>query len=162
MSGYRRELANRSVADRQHGRWHGGSEPCSAEAGGLSTPEQSCARAREIGCVERTLFIFDWLSDLDLQGQAQMGSNRGEAHSALKRAIRLTDAAKFATEPPRDNITGSLASICSPPSSSIGTPGGSARSSSRWLTPVRRRRQTFSLAARLGAHHSGGEYRWPT
>ena len=42
---------------------------------------------REVGLVERTCFMFDWLSDLDLQRRTQMGLNKGEAHHALKRAI---------------------------------------------------------------------------
>ena len=42
---------------------------------------------REVGRVERTLFLLDWLADRDLQRRAQIGLNKGEAHHALKRAI---------------------------------------------------------------------------
>ncbi len=42
---------------------------------------------REIGRVERTLFLLDWLADRDLQRRTQIGLNKGEAHHALKRAI---------------------------------------------------------------------------
>ncbi|HJU17077.1 MAG TPA: Tn3 family transposase [Stellaceae bacterium] len=42
---------------------------------------------REVGRVERTLFILDWLTDRDLQRRAQIGLNKGEAHHALKRAL---------------------------------------------------------------------------
>jgi hypothetical protein len=42
---------------------------------------------REVGRVERTLFIIDWILDTDLQRRAQIGLNKGEAHHALKRAI---------------------------------------------------------------------------
>ena len=42
---------------------------------------------REIGRVERTLFLLDWLADRDLQRRVQIGLNKGEAHHALKRAI---------------------------------------------------------------------------
>lgn len=42
---------------------------------------------REVGRVERTLFMIDWILDADLQRRAQIGLNKGEAHHALKRAI---------------------------------------------------------------------------
>jgi TnpA family transposase len=42
---------------------------------------------REVGRVERTLFMLDWLSDQSLQRRAQAGLNKGEAHHALKRAL---------------------------------------------------------------------------
>ena len=44
---------------------------------------------REIGRVERTLFIIDWLLDADMQRRAQVGLNKGEAHHALKNALRI-------------------------------------------------------------------------
>ena len=44
---------------------------------------------REVGRVERTLFITRWLMDEDLQRKAQIGLNKGEAHHALKNAIRI-------------------------------------------------------------------------
>ncbi len=44
---------------------------------------------REIGRVERTLFIIDWLLDADKQRRAQIGLNKGEAHHALKNALRI-------------------------------------------------------------------------
>ena len=42
---------------------------------------------REVGRIERTLFMIDWILDAGLQRQAQIGLNKGEAHHALKRAI---------------------------------------------------------------------------
>lgn len=42
---------------------------------------------REVGRVERTLFMIDWILDTDLRRRAQIGLNKGEAHHALKRAI---------------------------------------------------------------------------
>jgi TnpA family transposase len=42
---------------------------------------------REIGRVERSLFMLNWLMDAELQHRVQMGLNKGEAHHALKRAI---------------------------------------------------------------------------
>lgn len=44
---------------------------------------------REIGRVERTLFIIDWLLDAEMQRRAQIGLNKGEAHHALKNALRI-------------------------------------------------------------------------
>lgn len=44
---------------------------------------------REIGRIERTLFIIDWLLDADMQRRAQIGLNKGEAHYALKNALRI-------------------------------------------------------------------------
>ena len=44
---------------------------------------------REFGRIERTLFIIDWLLDADMQRRAQIGLNKGEAHHALKNALRI-------------------------------------------------------------------------
>ena len=44
---------------------------------------------REIGRVERTLFIIDWLLDTDMQRRAQISLNKGESHHALKNALRI-------------------------------------------------------------------------
>ncbi len=44
---------------------------------------------REIGRIERTLFIIDWLLDADMQRRAQIGLNKTEAHHALKNALRI-------------------------------------------------------------------------
>lgn len=44
---------------------------------------------REIGRIERTIFILTWISSVDLQHRTQMGLNKGEAHHALKRALNF-------------------------------------------------------------------------
>ena len=44
---------------------------------------------REIGRVERTLFIVNWLPGADMQRRANTGLNKGEAHHALKNALRI-------------------------------------------------------------------------
>ena len=44
---------------------------------------------REIGRIERTLFIIGWLLDIDMQRRANIGLNKGEAHHALKNALRI-------------------------------------------------------------------------
>jgi TnpA family transposase len=42
---------------------------------------------REVGRLERSLFMLDWLNNIDLQRRAHTGLNKGEAHHALKRAV---------------------------------------------------------------------------
>jgi len=42
---------------------------------------------RELGRVERTLFILEWLQDVDLRCRVQAGLNKGEARNALARAV---------------------------------------------------------------------------
>lgn len=56
-----------------------------------SYPRQNdlAAALREVGRVERTLFIIEWILDADLQRRAQIGLNKGEAHHALKNALRI-------------------------------------------------------------------------
>ncbi|EIZ78115.1 transposase family protein [Novosphingobium sp. Rr 2-17] len=44
---------------------------------------------REVGRIERTLFIIEWILDAGMQGRAQVGLNTGEAHHALKNALRI-------------------------------------------------------------------------
>ena len=52
-----------------------------------SYPRQSdlAVALREVGRIERTLFIIDWILDADMQRRAQIGLNKGEAHHALNR-----------------------------------------------------------------------------
>jgi TnpA family transposase len=42
---------------------------------------------REIGRIERTIFILTWISSPEMQRRAQMGLNKGEAQHSLKRAL---------------------------------------------------------------------------
>ncbi len=42
---------------------------------------------RELGRIERTLFILDWLESIDLRRRVQAGLNKGEARNALARAV---------------------------------------------------------------------------
>jgi TnpA family transposase len=50
---------------------------------------------REIGRVERTLIIIEWLPDVDMQRRAQTGLNKAEAHHALKNALRIDRQAEI-------------------------------------------------------------------
>jgi TnpA family transposase len=47
------------------------------------------AALREVGRIERTLFIIEWILDSGMQRRAQIGLNKGEAHHALKNALRI-------------------------------------------------------------------------
>lgn len=64
---------------------------------------------REIGRVERTLFITDWLLDADMQCRAQIGLKRGESSHAPKNALASAVRAKPAIGPARASISGSRA-----------------------------------------------------
>ena len=44
---------------------------------------------REVGRVERTLFIIEWVLDPDMRRRAHVGLNKGESHHALKNALRI-------------------------------------------------------------------------
>ena len=47
------------------------------------------AALREVGRIERSLFMIDWTTDPDMRRRTQVGLNKGEAHHALKRAINF-------------------------------------------------------------------------
>ena len=38
-------------------------------------------------CIERTLFILDWLQSVELRRRVHAGLNKGEARNALARAV---------------------------------------------------------------------------
>ena len=42
---------------------------------------------RELGRIERTLFILDWLQSTELRRRVHAGLNKGEARNALARAV---------------------------------------------------------------------------
>src|ERR1017187_8609915 len=42
---------------------------------------------RELGRIERTLFILDWLQSVELRRRVHAGLNKGEARNALSRAV---------------------------------------------------------------------------
>ena len=44
---------------------------------------------RELGRIERTLFILDWLQSVELRRRVHAGLNKGEARNALARAVFL-------------------------------------------------------------------------
>ncbi len=42
---------------------------------------------RELGRIERTLFILDWLQSVELRRRVHAGLNKGEARNSLARAV---------------------------------------------------------------------------
>ncbi len=42
---------------------------------------------RELGRIERTLFILDWLQNVELRRRVHAGLNKGEARNSLARAV---------------------------------------------------------------------------
>ena len=54
-----------------------------------SYPRQnaSAIALRELGRIERTLFILDWLQSVELRRRVHAGLNKGEARNALARAV---------------------------------------------------------------------------
>ena len=64
---------------------------------------------RELGKIERTIFMLDWLQDPELRRRVQVGLNKGEAHHALKRAVflhRLGEVRDRSFENQRNRVSG--------------------------------------------------------
>ena len=91
---------------------------------------------REIGRVERTLFIVDWLRDADMQRRANTGLNKGEAHHALKNALRIGRQGEIRDRSSGASTTAWLVSTSSPPSSFTGIPPISTERSESGNTPA--------------------------
>lgn len=72
--------------------------------------QNSLSRAlREIGRVERSLFMLDWLDDLGLRRRTNANLNKGEARDALARAVifnRLGKLCDRTFENQRDRASG--------------------------------------------------------
>lgn len=67
---------------------------------------------RELGRIERTLFILDWLQSVELRRRVHAGLNKGEARNALARAPYSSIGwAKFETEVSSSNVIEPAASI---------------------------------------------------
>jgi TnpA family transposase len=50
---------------------------------------------REVGRIERTLFILDWLQNIDLRRRVHSGLNKGEARNSLARAVFFNRLGEF-------------------------------------------------------------------
>ena len=119
---------------------------------------------REVGRVERTLFMIDWILDADLQRRAQIGLNKGEAHHALKRAIsfhRRGEIRDRSTEGQHDRIAGMnllAAIIIFWNTMKLGEVVAQQKSEGKLLSP-----DLLAHVSPLGWEHINltGEYRWP-
>lgn len=58
-----------------------------SDTGCLEIQGASLKALREIGRIERTLFMLDWFRDPALRRRVQAGLNKGEARNALARAV---------------------------------------------------------------------------
>ena len=90
---------------------------------------------REVGRVERTLFIVDWLLDADMQRRANTGLNKGRLITRSRTRSGSGAMAKSATAPARASTTAWPGSTCSPPSSFTGIPPISEKRSDSGNTP---------------------------
>lgn len=61
---------------------------------------------RELGRIERTLFILDWLQSVELRRRVHAGLNKGEARNALARAVFFNRLGKSATAASSSSATG--------------------------------------------------------
>ena len=50
---------------------------------------EQAAGLRDVGRVERSLFMIDWITDPAMRRRAHIRLNKGQAHHALKRAINF-------------------------------------------------------------------------
>ncbi len=89
--------------------------------------QNALARAlREIGCLERTLFILDWISDSALRRRSNAGLNKGEARNSLARALFFHRHGRSGTAPSKTSATVPPASISRSSQSSSGIRSTSA------------------------------------
>jgi hypothetical protein len=87
---------------------------------------------REVGRIERSIFMLDWLRDLDLRRRTQAGLTRARPATRSPARSSSTSSASCATGGSRTRPIAPPASISSWPPSSCGTPAISNRRSARW------------------------------
>ncbi len=98
---------------------------------------------REVGRIERTLFIIDWVLTTDIQRRVQIGLNKGEAHHALKNALGIGRQGEIRDRTAEiqhyrmavlnllaDIVTIGIRPAWAKPSPSVRTPGYSSRRNS--------------------------------
>jgi TnpA family transposase len=61
---------------------------------------------RELGRIERTLFILSWLQSVDLRRRVHVGLNKGEARNALARAVFSAASGRSGTAASNSSATG--------------------------------------------------------
>ena len=58
-----------------------------AQTRGLSLPERARHCLRELGKLERTLFLLEYIRDVELRRRIHIGLSKGEARNALARGM---------------------------------------------------------------------------
>ena len=100
------------------------------------------ARAlREIGRVERSLFMLDWLDDPDLRRRTSANLNKGEARNALARAVffnRLGELRDRTFENQRHRASGLNLVASAKPSCRTSSPSPSPHAGRRRRVPAGR------------------------
>ena len=64
---------------------------------------------REIGKLERTLFLLEYIQNIELRKRIHAGLNKGEARNALARPCSLTGWGNCATVPTKTSNIGPAA-----------------------------------------------------
>ncbi|MBV8578759.1 MAG: Tn3 family transposase [Acetobacteraceae bacterium] len=77
---------------------------------------------REVGRLERSIFMLNWLRDIDLRRRSQAGLNKGEARNSLARAIFSASSASCGTGHSKTRPIAPRALISWSPPSSFGIP----------------------------------------
>ncbi len=77
---------------------------------------------RELGRIERTLFILSWLQSVELRRRVHAGLNKGEARNASPGPSSSAASARSGTAASSSNATERVASPSSRPQSHSGTP----------------------------------------
>ena len=77
-----------------------------------SPPRQNglAVTLRELGRIQRKLFILDWLQSVELRRRVNAGLNKGEARNALARRYSSTGWARSAPAALSSSVTGPVAS----------------------------------------------------
>src|ERR1700731_3658888 len=120
---------------------------------------------RELGRIERTLFILDWLQSVELRRRTNAGLNKGEARNALARAVffyRLGEIRDRAFENQRYRASGlnlALAAIVLWNTVYLGRAVAELRAQGEVISDL-----LLSHIAPLGWEHItfNGDYVWPT
>ncbi len=93
---------------------------------------------RELGRIERTLFIPDWLQSVELRRRVHAGLNKGEARNSLAGRCSSTALGKSGIGASSSSATGPAASTCDGGYRAVehgvlnAPPGGWSRPASRW------------------------------
>jgi TnpA family transposase len=79
-------------------------------------PSQLARALRELGRLERTLFMIEWYSDPALRRRCQAGLNKGEAAHKLKRAVFFHERGEIRDRSFESQLPGpAMRPNCSPP-----------------------------------------------